>query len=118
MGTATRLELGEQTLVIAGGVDASGTAYAERMATNAPIQGTAADILKMAMIALERNLTDDGGGARMLLTVHDEIVIEVPEGGAPDVAGIVKEVMENVFPLAVPLAVDAHYGKSWFDAKE
>jgi DNA polymerase I len=91
---------------------------AERMATNAPIQGTAADILKMAMIALERNLAAHRSGARMLLTVHDEIVIEAPEPSAADVAGIVKETMENVFPLAVPLAVDAHYGKSWFDAKE
>jgi DNA polymerase-1 len=91
---------------------------AERMATNAPIQGTAADILKMAMIALENRLTDDGGGARMLLTVHDEIVIEAPESAAEDVAGIVKETMETIFPLAVPLAVDAHWGKSWFDAKE
>ncbi len=91
---------------------------AERMATNAPIQGTAADILKMAMIALERNLTAHGSGARMLLTVHDEIVIEAPEPSASEVAGIVKETMENVFPLAVPLAVDAHYGKRWYDAKE
>jgi DNA polymerase I len=91
---------------------------AERMATNAPIQGTAADILKMAMIALERNLTAHASGARMLLTVHDEIVIEAPEPAAEEVAGIVKETMENVFPLAVPLAVDAHYGRSWFDAKE
>jgi DNA polymerase-1 len=91
---------------------------AERMATNAPIQGTAADILKMAMIALEENLTRDGAGARMLLTVHDEIVIEAPEASAADVAGIVKETMENIFPLAVPLAVDAHWGKSWYDAKE
>jgi DNA polymerase I len=91
---------------------------AERMATNAPIQGTAADILKMAMIALEDRLTAHGAGARMLLTVHDEIVIEAPETSAADVAGIVKETMEGVFPLAVPLAVDAHWGKSWYDAKE
>ncbi|MGZ8780782.1 MAG: DNA polymerase I [Thermoanaerobaculia bacterium] len=91
---------------------------AERMATNAPIQGTAADILKMAMIALEDRLASHGSGARMLLTVHDEIVIEAPETSAADVAGIVKETMENVFPLAVPLAVDAHWGRSWFDAKE
>ncbi|HEX9984173.1 MAG TPA: DNA polymerase I [Thermoanaerobaculia bacterium] len=89
---------------------------AERMATNAPIQGTAADILKLAMIALDEKLTPTG--ARMLLTVHDEIVIEAPEANAADVAGIVKETMENIFPLAVPLAVDAHWGKSWFDAKE
>ncbi len=91
---------------------------AERMATNAPIQGTAADILKMAMIALERRLNAHTSGARMLLTVHDEIVIEAPEPSAAEVAAIVKETMENVFPLAVPLAVDAHWGRSWFDAKE
>jgi DNA polymerase-1 len=88
---------------------------AERMATNAPIQGTAADILKLAMIALEEKLDRD---ARMLLTVHDEIVIEVPERKAAEVAEFVKETMANIFPLAVPLAVDAHYGKSWYEAKE
>ena len=54
----------------------------------------------------------------MLLTVHDEIVIEVPETRAEEVAGIVKETMENIFPLVVPLKVDAHYGRSWYDAKE
>ena len=91
---------------------------AERMATNAPIQGTAADILKMAMIALEANLQRHGSGARMLLTVHDEIVIETPETAAADVAGIVKETMERIYPLDVPLAVDAHWGPSWYDAKE
>ncbi|HEX7829186.1 MAG TPA: DNA polymerase I [Thermoanaerobaculia bacterium] len=91
---------------------------AERMATNAPIQGTAADILKMAMIALERKLAAHGSGARMLLTVHDEIVLESPETSAADVAGIVKETMETIFPLKVPLAVDVHWGKSWYDAKD
>jgi DNA polymerase-1 len=88
---------------------------AERMATNAPIQGTAADILKLAMIALDANLGDD---ASMLLTVHDEIVIEVHVGKAEKVAGIVKETMENIYPLAVPLAVDTAWGKSWYEAKE
>jgi DNA polymerase-1 len=89
---------------------------AERMATNAPIQGTAADLLKLAMIALDRKL--EGTPASMLLTVHDEIVFEVADEAAVDVAGIVKETMENIYPLAVPLAVDSHYGKSWYDAKE
>ena len=91
---------------------------AERMAINAPIQGTAADLLKLAMIALERRLESGGGGARMLLTVHDEIVIESPEERAGEVAAIVKETMETIFPLAVPLAVDTHWGKSWYEAKE
>ena len=88
---------------------------AERMATNAPIQGTAADILKLAMIALEDQLPKD---SIMLLTVHDEIVIEAPEASAERVAGIVKETMQNIFPLTVPLAVDAGWGKTWYDAKE
>jgi DNA polymerase I len=91
---------------------------AERMATNAPIQGTAADLLKMAMIALETNLNAHAAGPRMLLTVHDEIVIETPETAAEEVAGIVKETMERIYRLDVPLAVDAHWGRSWYDAKE
>jgi len=89
---------------------------AERMATNAPIQGTAADILKLAMIALDARL--DPRVARMLLTVHDEIVIEASETEAPEVAKIVKDTMENIFPLAVPLAVDTRWGPSWYDAKD
>jgi DNA polymerase-1 len=89
---------------------------AERMATNAPIQGTAADILKLAMIALDAKLDPRIG--RMLLTVHDEIVIEATEGEAPEVAKIVKDTMENIFPLAVPLAVDTRWGRSWYDAKD
>jgi DNA polymerase I len=91
---------------------------AERMATNAPIQGTAADLLKLAMIALDKRLNDHPSGAHMLLTVHDEIVIEAPEAAATEVAGIVKETMEGIFPLAVPLAVDTHWGRSWYEAKE
>ena len=65
-----------------------------------------------------------GGGQRVtaprptLLTVHDEIVIEAPEAAAADVAGIVKDTMERIYPLDVPLAVDAHWGRSWYDAKE
>ncbi|HEY2323829.1 MAG TPA: DNA polymerase I [Thermoanaerobaculia bacterium] len=89
---------------------------AERMATNAPIQGTAADILKLAMIALDARLDPKIG--RMLLTVHDEIVIEAAESEAENVAKIVKDTMENIFPLAVPLAVDTRWGRSWYDAKD
>ena len=91
---------------------------AERMATNAPIQGTAADLLKLAMIALDKRLDREAPEARMLLTIHDEIVIETPENNAADVAKIVKDTMENIYPLAVPLAVDASWGRSWYEAKE
>ena len=58
------------------------------------------------------------GAVLPVLTVHDEIVIEAPENSAEQVAGIVKDTMENIFPLAVPLSVDTHWGKSWYDAKE
>ena len=91
---------------------------AERMATNAPIQGTAADLLKMAMISLDQRLGTKAGAARMLLTVHDEIVIEADERQASDVAEIVKDTMENIYPLAVPLAVDARWGRTWYEAKD
>ena len=91
---------------------------AERMATNAPIQGTAADLLKLAMIALDKRLDQEAAQARMLLTVHDEIVIETPESTVEKVAGIVKDTMETIYPLAVPLAVDARWGKSWYEAKD
>jgi DNA polymerase-1 len=67
------------------------------------------------MIALDKRLPS---GANMLLTVHDEIVIEAPESRAAEVAGIVKETMENIYPLAVPLAVDTRWGRSWYDAKD
>jgi DNA polymerase-1 len=91
---------------------------AERMATNAPIQGTAADLLKLAMIALDARLDASATKAAMLLTVHDEIVIEVPEDAAEETVAIVKETMENIFPLAVPLAVETCWGRSWYEAKE
>ncbi len=91
---------------------------AERMATNAPIQGTAADLLKLAMIALDARLDASSSNAAMLLTVHDEIVIEVAEDAAEETVAIVKDTMETIYPLAVPLAVETCWGRSWYDAKE
>ena len=90
---------------------------ARRMAINARIQGTAADILKLAMIAVDRRLRDEQPGARLLLTVHDELVLEVPEEQAEPVAQIVKAEMEGVADLKVPLVVDAGWGGSWYEAK-
>jgi len=90
---------------------------AERMAINARIQGTAADILKLAMIAIDRRLRQGGHTARLLLTVHDELVLEVPEDAVDATAALVKEEMENVAPLAVPLVVDVGAGVSWYEAK-
>jgi DNA polymerase I len=90
---------------------------ARRMAINARIQGTAADILKLAMIAIDRRLRDEMPAARLLLTVHDELVLEVPEEQAEAVAGIVKAEMEGVAELKVPLVVEAGWGRSWYEAK-
>ncbi|MBW3670571.1 MAG: DNA polymerase I [Acidobacteria bacterium] len=93
-------------------------ANAERMATNAPIQGTAADLLKMAMIALDRAIEQSSAKASMLLTVHDEIVLEASRKDVEEIEALVRRTMENVYPLAVPLAVDTHWGRSWYEAKE
>ncbi len=90
---------------------------ARRMAINARIQGTAADILKLAMIAVDRRLRDEQPGARLLLTVHDELVLEVPEEQAEAVAQIVKAEMAGVADLKVPLEVEAGWGVSWYEAK-
>src|SRR6202035_5425193 len=90
---------------------------ARRMAINARIQGTAADLLKLAMIAVDRRLAAEHPGARLLLTVHDELVLEVPEAEAAEIARLVKEEMEGVASLKVPLVVDVGWGKSWYEAK-
>jgi len=90
---------------------------ARRMAINARIQGTAADLLKLAMIAVDRRLKQEYPDARLLLTVHDELVLEVAEGDVEAVAKIVREEMEGVAALAVPLVVDVGWGKSWYEAK-
>ncbi len=88
----------------------------ERMALNAPIQGSAADIIKKAMIDLDRELA--GRSAEMLLQIHDELVIEVPEDEVEDVAGVTREVMESIVDLTVPLKVDVASGKTLADAKQ
>jgi DNA polymerase-1 len=91
---------------------------AERVARNTPIQGTAADILKLAMIRLGDGSGGGGatGGARMLLTVHDELVFEVEEARAKEAGARIKEQMESAMKLDVPLVVDVGWGKSWADA--
>lgn len=88
---------------------------AERMALNAPIQGSAADVIKLAMVRADEALKDLPG--RMVLTVHDELVFEVPEGDVEQVAGAMREAMEGVLDLRVPLKVDLAWGPNWADAK-
>ncbi len=91
---------------------------ARRMAINARIQGSAADLLKRAMIAVDRRLRAEHPGARLLLTVHDELVAEAPADGAPAVAELVRREMTGAAELAVPLVVDVGTGPTWYDAKE
>ncbi|MBS7577655.1 MULTISPECIES: DNA polymerase I [unclassified Enterococcus] len=91
--------------------------FAERTAINSPIQGSAADILKVAMIRLEHEIAKAGLNARMLLQVHDEVVFEVPKSEIEQLDQIVKEIMEHTTELAVPLIADSNYGKNWYDAK-
>ena len=92
-------------------------ARAEREAINAPIQGTAADLVKMAMIRVHERLRRSGLGARTLLQVHDELLLEVPETEIEQTKELVRAEMESVYPLSVPLVVDIGVGKNWMEAK-
>ena len=90
---------------------------AERIALNTPIQGTAADLIKLAMIRVEEALGQNYPEARLLLQVHDELIVECPEELAPQVAALVSREMEQVASLRVPLTAEAKFGKSWYEAK-
>ncbi|HKP85962.1 MAG TPA: DNA polymerase, partial [Blastocatellia bacterium] len=92
-------------------------ARAEREAINAPLQGTAADLVKMAMIRVHERLNRERLGARMILQVHDELLIEVPKAEVERARKVVREEMESVYPLAVPLVVDIGIGQNWMEAK-
>jgi len=87
--------------------------YAERNAINYPIQGSAADIIKVAMVNIDRRLREEGLAAYMVLQVHDELVLEVPEAELDVVRDLVRWEMENAVPLDVPLKVDIGYGENW-----
>ncbi|HEP1844494.1 TPA: DNA polymerase I [Streptococcus suis] len=91
--------------------------FAERTAINSPIQGSAADILKVAMINLDKALEEAGLSTRMLLQVHDEIVLEVPKAELETVKALVKETMESAIALSVPLIADENDGQTWYEAK-
>ena len=90
---------------------------AERIALNTPIQGTAADLIKLAMIRVDRALSEHYPEARLLLQVHDELIVECSEQIAPQVAELISREMEQVAELRVPLVAEAKWGKSWYDAK-
>ena len=91
--------------------------FGERVAMNSPIQGTAADIIKIAMVDVAKAFKDAQIDARLVLQVHDELLVEAHQDCAEQAFNILKNCMENAIKLSVPLDVDAHIGKTWFDAK-
>ena len=90
--------------------------YAERSAINAPMQGTAADIIKRAMITVDAWATREHSPARLIMQVHDELVFEVPRAAVPDVTAAVRECMVDAAALSVPLRVDVGVGQNWDEA--
>ena len=92
-------------------------ALGERMAMNTPIQGTAADIIKLAMIRVFRRLADEGLHARLVLQVHDELIVEAPAQEAAQAAKILGEEMERAADLPVKLIAEVQEGATWYDAK-
>lgn len=92
-------------------------AFGERVARNAPIQGTAADIIKIAMIKVSRSLKDEFPTARLILQVHDELIVECDEKDAEGVCALLEKEMESAADLAVRLTAEAHFGKTWLEAK-
>ena len=91
-------------------------AYGERVAANTPIQGSAADICKLAMLAIERRLSEKKLEARMVLQIHDELLFESPPEEVEEVVQLVRECMEQPYELEVPLKVDIGTGASWAEA--
>ncbi|KAF9134845.1 hypothetical protein BGX30_011751, partial [Mortierella sp. GBA39] len=91
--------------------------FAERTAMNTPIQGTAADIIKLAMVQMDAALAQEKLKSRMLLQVHDELVFEVPEDELEIMKKLVPETMEHALALSVPLKAEVSYGVNWYEAK-
>ena len=91
--------------------------FAERTAINTPIQGTAADIIKIAMVNVQKMLEQGRYKSRILLQVHDELLLEVTEAEREEVGALVKQTMESAVKLSVPLIADVNYGVNWADAK-
>lgn len=92
-------------------------AFGERVALNMPIQGAAADVMKLAMVAVANRLKRELPAARLVLQVHDELIVECPESDAEAAAKLLTEEMEHVADFAVPLTAEAHWGKNWLEAK-
>ena len=91
-------------------------AFSERIAVNTPVQGTAADIIKMAMVTVDREIRARGLATRMILTVHDELLFDVPRTELEEASALVRECMEGAMRLRVPLKVDLGTGPNWLEA--
>ena len=91
--------------------------FGERVAMNAPIQGTAADIMKIAMINVYRRLKKEGLKSKLIIQVHDELLIETHKSEVDKIYEILKDEMENACELAVNMEIDIHSGNSWYEAK-
>lgn len=91
--------------------------FGERVALNMPIQGTAADIIKLAMVKVFKRLKEEGLSSRLIMQVHDELIVECPENEAERVKSLLTQEMEGVCALAVPLIAEAHSGKNWLETK-
>ena len=90
--------------------------FGERVALNMPIQGTAADVIKIAMVNVHKRLREEGLEAKLILQVHDELIVECPESESEKVKALLKEEMENAAHFTVPLIADAQAGHSWSEA--
>lgn len=91
--------------------------FAERTAMNTPIQGSAADIIKLAMVQFNKEVQHTKYHAKLLLQVHDELIFEVPKDEVESFSQFVEDIMESALELDVPLKVDSSYGATWYDAK-
>ena len=91
--------------------------FGERVALNMPIQGTAADIIKLAMVRVARRLKEEKLRARLIMQVHDELIVECPAEEQRQVEQVLAQEMEGVMKLSVPLVAEAHSGKNWLEAK-
>ena len=91
--------------------------FGERAAMNTPVQGTAADVIKLAMVRVAERLVAAGLQGRLILQVHDELIVECPEDEAGQVSELLRACMERALPLAVSLVADIHVGRSWYDTK-
>ena len=90
--------------------------FGERVALNMPVQGTAADVIKLAMVNVYRRLKDERLKARLILQVHDELIVECPQAEAEQVRQLLEQEMENAVQYSVPLIAEAHIGHSWAEA--